>query len=258
MRCPDRPVLLLHGFLATPRVVTGLAARLARSGYRTHDVDLGGRFNARPIEELARVVAERIEQLVRDHPHARIDLVGHSEGGLIGRYYVQKLNGACRVRHLVTLGTPHRGTPWAYSGYLFGRVVPSLRQMAPGSALLRDLTDDGFPDDVRLTSIYSQQDLVCPPSSFRLQVGRGAHLKNVEVARRGHLDLVLSTRIASIIQRELEPIAMPGTGGRRFAGATSLRRPVRSRCGKQQFRTNVRLRGLCAAHPAAKNERRYR
>ncbi len=81
----------------------------------------------------ARVVAERVERLIRHHPRERIDLVGHSEGGLIGRYYVQKLNGAHRVRHLVTLGTPHRGTPWASSGYLVGRVLPSLRQ-SPGLA----------------------------------------------------------------------------------------------------------------------------
>jgi len=81
-------MLLLHGFLATPRALDGLAARLGRSGYCTHHVDLGGlfgRFNARPIEELARVVAERVEQLIRHHPRESIDLVGHSEGGLIGR-----------------------------------------------------------------------------------------------------------------------------------------------------------------------------
>jgi pimeloyl-ACP methyl ester carboxylesterase len=47
-------------------------------------VDLGGlfgRFNARPIEELAHVVADRIEQLADDLRCERIDLVGHSEGG---------------------------------------------------------------------------------------------------------------------------------------------------------------------------------
>src|SRR5262245_66294606 len=119
--CYGRPILLVHGFLATPFVVGPLAGRLARLGYCPHDVDLGGllgRFNARPVEELARVVAERVEQLARDHQRERIDLVGHSEGGLIGRYYVQKLGGAFRVRHLVTLGTPHRGTLWASSGHL--------------------------------------------------------------------------------------------------------------------------------------------
>jgi len=222
-------MLLLHGFLATPRVLDGLAARLGRSGYCTHHVDLGGlfgRFNARPVEELARVVAERVERLIRHHPRERIDLVGHSEGGLIGRYYVQKLNGAHRVRHLVTLGTPHRGTPWAYSGYLVGRVLPSLRQMAPGSPLLRDLADDSFPDSVRLTSIYSQGDPFCPPSSCRLEDGRGAHLKNIEVARGGHLVFLSSARISSIIQRELESVEPPSAAISRLAHAGSLHPPV--------------------------------
>jgi hypothetical protein len=58
-------MLLVHGFLATPRVVGWLAGRLGRLGYCPHGVDLGGlfgRFNARPVEELAGVVAERVEQ----------------------------------------------------------------------------------------------------------------------------------------------------------------------------------------------------
>src|SRR5207253_8054086 len=98
-----RPMLLVHGFLATPRVVGWLAGRLSRLGYCPHGVDLGGlfgRFNARPVEELAGVVADRVEQLAREHRRERIDLVGHSEGGLIGRYYIQKLDGTRRVRHL--------------------------------------------------------------------------------------------------------------------------------------------------------------
>jgi triacylglycerol lipase len=225
----ERPMLLLHGFLATARVVGWLADRLGRSGYCAHDVELGGlfgRFNARPMEELARVVAERVEQLARDHRCQRIDLVGHSAGGLIGRYYVQKLEGARRVRHLVTLGTPHRGTPWAFSGPLLGRVLPSLRQMTPGSPFLRDLADDTFPDEVRLTSIYSHCDMVCPPSSCRLEVRRGAHLKNVEVARGGHLEFLFSAEISSIICREFESVEPAIPARPRLAGAGSFRSPA--------------------------------
>ena len=215
-------MLLLHGFLATPRVLGRLANRLGRSEYCAHDVDLGGlfgRFNTRPVEELARLVAERVEQLLRDHPCERIDLVGHSEGGLVGRYYVQKLGGALRVRHLVTLGTPHRGTPWAYSGYLVRRLLPSLRQMVPGSPLLRELADDQFPDSVRLTSIYSQRDPFCPPSACRLEDGRGAHLRNIEVVHGGHLAFLSSARISSIIRRQLESAELSGAGRPRFVRA---------------------------------------
>jgi hypothetical protein len=208
----ERPVLLVHGFLATPLTLNALAARLRRSGYCAHAVQLGGlfgRFNALPIEETARVVAEHAEHLAQAHGRERIDVVGHSEGGLIGRYYVQRLNGAHRVRHLVTLGTPHRGTFWAYAGYLLGRVVPSLPQMAPGSPLLCALSDDSFPRRVRLTSIYSRGDSVCPPSSCRLESRGQAHLKNVEESGIGHIELLFSARIASIIGRELESAESP-------------------------------------------------
>ena len=205
-------MLLVHGFLATPRVVGRLASGLSRLGYCPRGVDLGGlfgRFNARPVEELAGVVADRVEQLAREHRCERIDLVGHSEGGLIGRYYIQKLDGARRVRHLVTLGTPHRGTHWAYWGHLLRHVLPSLRQMAPGSPLLRDLADDSFPTSARLTSIYSRRDSICPPSSCRLETRGASHLQNVEVMRDGHLDLLFSAAIPPIISRVLESAKSP-------------------------------------------------
>jgi triacylglycerol lipase len=213
----ERPILLVHGFLATPRVVGWLAGRLGRLGYCAHGVALGGlfgRFNARPVEELAAVVAERVEQLAREHGCERIDLVGHSEGGLIGRYYVQKLDGARRVRQLVTLGTPHRGTRWAHSGRLVRHVLPSLEQMAPGSPLLRDLSDESFPTSVRLTSIYSRRDVFCPPSSCRLETRAAPHLENVEMMRGGHLDLLFGAGLPSIIQRVLESVEPPVAAGR--------------------------------------------
>jgi len=227
-RC-ERPVLLLHGFLATPFALSRLAAQLGRSGYCAHGVELGGlfgRFNARPVEELARVVAQRVEHLVQDQRCGRIDLVGHSKGGLIARYYVQRLSGASRVRHLITLGTPHRGTPWAYPGYLVGRVLPSLPQMAPRSPLLRALADDSFPRGVRLTSIYSQRDSICPPSSCRLQDHWGTHLKNVEVASGGHLEFLFNAQISSVICRELESVEPPSVRRPQWAGAASPRLPV--------------------------------
>ena len=212
-------MLLVHGFLATPRIVDWLAGRLSRLGYCPHGVDLGGlfgRFNARPVEELADIVGDRVEQLAREHRCERIDLVGHSEGGLIGRYYIQKLDGARRVRHLLTLGTPHRGTHWACSGHLVRRVLPSLLQMAPGSPLLRDLADDSFPGSVRLTSIYSRRDAICPPLSCRLETRGAPHLQNIEVMHGGHLDLLFGASIPSIIYRELESAEPPVSARRQL------------------------------------------
>jgi len=40
----------------------------------------------------------------------QIDILAHSMGGLIARIYIQELGGAKRVRRLITMGTPHRGS----------------------------------------------------------------------------------------------------------------------------------------------------
>jgi hypothetical protein len=96
--------------------------------------------------------------------------------------------------------------------------------MIPGSPLLRDLADHDFPDGVRLTSIYSQGDSLCPPSSCRLDVRQGAHLRNVDVAYGGHLSFLFRARIASIVCRELGGMATSGDADTRF-GATRSRPP---------------------------------
>ncbi len=90
-------------------------------------------------------------------------------GGVVSRYYVQRLGGVERVRRLVTVSSPHHGTAMAY---LMGR--PGVVQMRPGSALLADLNGDlAALEHVDLTSIWSPLDLmIVPPNSSRLPVGR--------------------------------------------------------------------------------------
>ena len=44
----------------------------------------------------------------------QVHVVGHSLGGLVARYHVQRLSGDARVHTLVALGTPHQGTMAAY------------------------------------------------------------------------------------------------------------------------------------------------
>jgi hypothetical protein len=83
-----------------------------------------------------------------------------------------------------------------------------------------------FPRGIRLTSIYSQRDPICPPSSCRLEVGQGAHLKNVEVAQGGHLAFLFHASISSIICRELESAEPPSAIGSRFVRAASSHRAM--------------------------------
>ena len=57
-------------------------------------------------------------------------------GGLVARYYVQRMGGDQRVHTLVTLGTPHSGT---YAARLVPH--PVARQLRPGSELIAELAE---------------------------------------------------------------------------------------------------------------------
>jgi triacylglycerol lipase len=119
---PRHPVILLHGLLgfdelgvgpARSQYFRGLGERLERLGAEVH----------RPRVARVAGVARRAEQLARrleSLPAKRVNLVAHSMGGLDARYAIARLGLAPRVASLVTLGTPHRGTPLADLGAALG------------------------------------------------------------------------------------------------------------------------------------------
>jgi triacylglycerol lipase len=101
-------------------------------------------------------------------PGEPFDLVGFSMGGLVCRYYVQRLGGVERVGRLITISAPHLGTYWAYTGGNKGS-----RQMRPGSEFLVELNRDArILERVKFASIWTPLDLTIVPAwSSRLGVG---------------------------------------------------------------------------------------
>ena len=93
-------------------------------------------------------------------PNGKFDLVAFSMGGLVSRYYVQRLGGAKRVEHFVTLATPHQGTRMA-----FLHPGEGVRQMRPRSSFLVDLERDAeVLRKVKFTSFYTPLDTVIVPA----------------------------------------------------------------------------------------------
>ena len=74
-------------------------------------VDYG--WFATDVRSLAARLAAQVERVCDRTGFDRVHIVAHSMGGLVARYYVQRLGGHERVHTLVTLGTPQRGTRWA-------------------------------------------------------------------------------------------------------------------------------------------------
>ncbi len=68
------------------------------------------RDNRRAARLLEVAVEEWLDARRKDHPDARVVFVAHSMGGLVARYYIEKLGGWKDTRALITFGTPFRGS----------------------------------------------------------------------------------------------------------------------------------------------------
>jgi triacylglycerol lipase len=108
---PPLPVVLVHGLFGFDKIARfhyfrGIARHLESLGCTAVAVRLPA---ARSVPDRARVLTDAIAAL----PYPRVDLIAHSLGGLDARYALAKLGLDARVRSLVTIGTPHHGTPLA-------------------------------------------------------------------------------------------------------------------------------------------------
>ncbi|MFJ6724298.1 esterase/lipase family protein [Streptomyces sp. NPDC091281] len=197
---PTPPVVLLHGFIDNRSVFVLLRRSLAQHG--RHRVES---LNYSPltcdIRSAAELLGRHIEEICERAGADRVDIVGHSLGGLIARYYVQRLGGDTRVRTLVTLGTPHEGTRVAP----LANAHPIVRQMRPGSAVIEELALPAAGCRTRFVSFWSDLDHLMVP----LETARLDHpdlmTENVQVSGVGHLALPVHPAVATGIRRALDP-----------------------------------------------------
>ncbi|MFF2196022.1 esterase/lipase family protein [Streptomyces sp. NPDC058157] len=210
------PVLLLHGFTDNRSVFVLLRRALGAGGRRRVET-----YNYSPLtldlRVTARHLARRVEELCERSGQERVDLVGHSLGGLVGRYYVQRLGGDARVRTLVTLGTPHGGTRVAP----FMDAHPLVRQMRPDSPVMEELRAPAPGCRTRCVAFWSAFDaLMAPPGTARIE-HPDLDATNVEVTGIGHLALPVHPAVVTAVRRALD-------GPVRDAGGTgAAEEPVR-------------------------------
>ncbi len=181
---PDRnPVLLVHGIADSGRNMEWMARHLRREGWEVHTLNLTPNWAQAGIGTLAAQVDAYSRAQFGER---KFDLVGFSMGGLVSRYYVQRLGGLDCVERLITLSAPHNGS-------ILAHLVPNrgCREMRPGSPFLRDLQSDASRlGGVKFTSLYTPYDLVILPahSSVMLQA------RNIRLPVAAHPLMVLDRR----------------------------------------------------------------
>ncbi|NEQ18968.1 MAG: triacylglycerol lipase [Microcoleus sp. SIO2G3] len=161
------PVLLVHGIYDTGRVFDQMIPYLKQRGWTVYDLDLVPNNGNMGLDTLAQQVADYIDGTFE--PEQPVDLVGFSMGGIVSRYYVQRLGGINRVQRFITISSPHHGTWIAYCREGIGCI-----QMRPDSVLLQDLNRDaGMLKQIDFTSIWTPYDLmIVPATSSQMSVGR--------------------------------------------------------------------------------------
>lgn len=165
------PVVLIHGIFRQSYVFNLLCPYLTKLGFEVHRFDLTPHGGQVGIDELAVQIKDYVEK--EFSPDQQFHLVGFSMGGLVSRYYLQRLGGVKRVKRFITLSSPHNGTWTAYF-----KNVPGCVQMRPGSRFLRDLNRDieGL-EQVDFVSLWTPFDLlIVPASSAILPVGKAMRL----------------------------------------------------------------------------------
>ncbi|MEV7090056.1 alpha/beta fold hydrolase [Streptomyces sp. NPDC093085] len=200
-----RPVVLVHGtFANSVDNWLGLAPYLVRRGYCVFSLDYGQLpgvplvFGLGPIDASAGQLATYVDRVLAATGAGQVDLVGHSQGGMMPRYYLKFLGGAAKVNSLTGIAPSNRGTTllgltklleyFPAAKELLTEKTPALADQITGSPFLTKLNEGGDTvPGVRYTVIATRYDDVVTP--YRSQFLTGPGVTNVLIQDLCPLDL---------------------------------------------------------------------
>jgi len=196
---PD--VVMLQGFGTGPRGLRPMAKHLARHGLVCAAAPTGGLFGhlqTKAVRRAGKRLARYLSKLPPDH---KPWIIGHSIGGIIGRWAIQRCGAHEHVRGLITLGSPHQGCPAALAGIAIGLGMLSTAtwSILPGAPLIRRLNKSPWPTQLPLISITSSSDVLCRPKRGRVRFADDAQIRNVVVDGLGHTEMLRDARLLNII-----------------------------------------------------------
>jgi triacylglycerol lipase len=183
------PVILVPGtYGATSWQLIG--PQLAELGYCVYSFTYGNDETGNtPMS--ARELASFVSKLLSSTGARRVDIVGHSEGGMMPRYYIKFLGGGAKVSKLVALAPSNHGTlnPATLGGALTGCLACAQQQT--GSSFLTMLNSGTeSPPPVDYTVIETSYDEVVIPYTSAFLTGPASRVTNITLQRQCPDDLV--------------------------------------------------------------------
>ncbi|WP_329319714.1 esterase/lipase family protein [Streptomyces sp. NBC_01262] len=200
-----RPVVLVHGTLANSvDNWLAFAPYLVARGYCVFSLDYGQLpgvpvfYGLGPVADSAQQLSDYVDTVLADTGASKVDLVGHSEGGMMPRYYLKFLGGAAKVNALVGIAPDNHGTTldgitaladlYPAAAALVASLPQGLQDQIAGSAFLTKLNAGGDTvSGVKYTVIVTKYDeIVTPYTSGYLS---GSNVTNLLLQDSCSLDL---------------------------------------------------------------------
>ncbi|NEQ78407.1 MAG: alpha/beta fold hydrolase [Okeania sp. SIO2C9] len=188
------PVLLIHGIFDTIRKFDRMSRYLTNLGWDVYSLNLVPNYGILGLDKLAEQVVNYVDKIFP--PNQPFDLIGFSMGGIVSRYYVQRLGGIERVERFITISSPHNGT---LTGYALNLAAPT--QMRPKSYFLENLNQDiALLEQINFTSIWTPYDaMILPARSSQVPVG-----KDIKIDVLIHAWMVSDEKVFKVIVEELK------------------------------------------------------
>lgn len=189
------PVVIVHGTFGDRKsLLDDLSAAMVDDGFCVFSLDYGNRATG-DIPTSAEQLKTFVTKVLDATGAEKVSMVGHSQGGMMPRYYIKFLGGAAYVDDLVGLSPSNHGTTIVgdpsnpLTGALLGGFCPSCSQQAAGSAFLTKLNaGDETPGEVSYTQITTRYDEVVVPYTSAY-LAEGPRTTNITVQDHCPADL---------------------------------------------------------------------
>lgn len=213
------PVVLVHGTYGDQKsLFEYLSWSVKVSGYCVFALDYG-LHGTNAVAQSAAELKAFVDRVLAATGAAKVSIVGHSQGGMMPRYYIKFLGGADRVDDLVGIAPSNHGTTWR--GLL--TLVPNFYcracydQMA-GSPFLTQLNaGDETPGAVSYTTVVSTSDVILAPSSSGFLSGPGTtNIRIQDLCPADAVDHIKAPQDPAIIRVALNALGIPGPASPTF------------------------------------------
>ncbi len=190
-----RPILLVHGYLNNASAWTHYLKVLPEKDLGSvYTIELGHPFL--PLSEYAQKVKEKADEIREQTGQDGLILIGHSMGGVVSSLYATKLAEEGRVTHLVTIGSPLNGCPFAN----IAGIGPNGREMRPSSHLLAEIRQglEAKKDAIQMFHVGSDADTLVPADSAL--AGPGIKFRVTDLS---HTELLTSKKVSDWVSTQL-------------------------------------------------------